>query len=400
MSSSREPLAIDGGRPVRDAWLPYARQSVDEADVAAVVSTLRSDWLTTGPVVEAFELAFARRVGASSGVATSSGTAALHAVMHALKLSAGDEVVTPAMTFAASANCVVYAGATPVFADVDADTLLVDPKSVRERITPRTRAILAVDYAGQPCDYTALRGLASEFGLRIVADGCHALGATLNGQPVGMLADVTAFSFHPVKHITSGEGGMATSDDEALVERMRIFRNHGITTDHRQRERLGRWEYDMVELGYNYRLSDLHCALAMSQLTKLDQWLARRREIASRYDTAFADNRVVRPLARRREVEHAYHLYVVRFELEALRVARDQVFAALRAENIGVNVHYRPVHSHTYYRHNHGTARGDCPVAELAGERILSLPIHPAMCDADVDDVVRAVEKVVAHYAK
>jgi perosamine synthetase len=379
--------------------LPYARQSVDEDDIAAVEAVLRSDWLTTGPKVPEFEAAMARRVGAAHGVAVSSGTAALHAAMHALDIQPGDEVVVPAMTFASTANAVVFEQGVPRFADVDPETLLLDPTDAEARITERTRAIVAVDYAGHPADYEALRTIATRHGLALVADACHALGSWYQGKAVGSLADLTAFSFHPVKHVTTGEGGMVTTDDAALAERMSRFRNHGITTDHRARDRAGSWFYEMVELGVNYRLTDFQAALGISQLTKLDGWLSRRRAIAGRYDEAFADVAGVTPLTVRSDVEHAYHLYVVQLELAHLRGGRAEVYRALRDEGIGVNVHYIPVHLHPYYRERFGTEPGLCPNAEQAYDRILTLPLFPGMSDTDVDDVVRAVTGVLTRLA-
>ncbi len=272
-------LAIDGGRPVRQAVLPYGRQSIDEADVASVVEVLQSDWLTTGPKVSEFEQAFADLVDAEEAVAVSNGTAALHAAMYAIGIGPGDEVIVPPMTFAATANCIVYQGGAPVFVDVDPDTLLLDPVQVEARITSRTKAIIGVDYTGQPCDYDVLRVIADQHGLVLVADACHALGGSYKGRAVGSLADLSIFSFHPVKHITTGEGGIITTDDPSLAQRMRVFRNHGITTDHRQRQREGSWFYEMVDLGYNYRLTDLQCVLGLNQLLKLPAWVARRREI-------------------------------------------------------------------------------------------------------------------------
>jgi perosamine synthetase len=363
--------------------LPYSRQWVDEDDIEAVASALRSDWLTTGPAVDAFEQALAALVGARRGVAVSSGTAALHAAMYALDIGPGDEIVVPPMTFAASANAAVYLGASPVFADVEPDTLLLDPREAEKKITPRTKAIVAVDYAGQPCDYAALRDIAARRHVALLSDACHALGASYHGRPVGALADLTAFSFHPVKHITTGEGGMVLTDDDRLAERMRMFRNHGITTDHRQRAERGAWFYEMADLGFNYRISDFQCALGISQLRKLSLWVERRREIAARYDAAFAGHGSIRPLAVRPGVFHAYHLYVVR-----LATQRDKVFRALRERGIGANVHYIPVHLHPFYRRRFGAAPGLCPVAEAAYEQILSLPVFPRMSDADADRVI------------
>lgn len=393
-----DELALHGGAPVRGHLLPYGRQSIDDADVEAVIAALRSDWLTTGPKVPEFEAAFTAYTQAKEAVAVSNGTAALHAAMAALEIGPGDEVIVPAMTFAASANAVVYQGGVPVFADVSPETLLIDPDSVEALISPRTKAILAVDYAGQPCDYQALRALADKHGLRLAADACHSLGGALQGRPVGTLADVSAFSFHPVKPMTTGEGGMVVTDDPSLARRLRTFRNHGITSDHHAREQAGSWFYEMVELGFNYRLTDLQCALGMSQLKKLPEWLQRRQAIAALYDRAFGAIEGIQPLRSVPGVTHAYHLYVIRLDLERLKTDRATVFAALRAEGIGVNVHYVPVHLHPFYGKRFGTGLGLCPHAEHAYEAILSLPIFPGMSDADGGDVVKALSKVMRAY--
>ncbi len=387
----------DGGFPPRGlrsgSRLPYGRQWIDDEDIAAVAEALRSDWLTTGPRVAEFEESFAAAAGVREAVAVSSGTAALHAAAFALGIGPGDEVLVPAMTFVASANCVVYQGATPVFVDVDPDTLLIDPGDGARKITSRTRAIVAVDYAGQPCAYGELRRLAERAGARILADACHALGGSDGGRPVGSLADLTAFSLHPVKHITTGEGGMITTDDAELARRMRMFRNHGLSSDHREREARGSWYYEMVALGFNYRLTDFQCALGASQLRKLPAWVARRQAIARRYDAAFADAAGIRPLAVRDGVSHAYHLYVVRCDEEGGAPGRAAIFRDLRGQGLGVNVHYLPVHLHAFYRKRFGTGPGLCPAAERAYEQILSLPMFPQMTDRDVDDVVAAVRR-------
>ena len=375
--------------------IPYGKQSIGEDDIAAVVEVLRSDWLTTGPKVPEFEEAFARFVGAKHAVAVSSGTAALHAAMHALGVGPGDEVIVPAMTFAATANCVVFQGGTPIFADVDPDTLLLDPMQAEARITSRTKAIIAVDYAGQPCDYDALRAITSHHKLALVADACHALGGKLGNRPVGSLADLSTFSFHPVKHITTGEGGVITTNDPERATRMRLFRNHGIATDHRQRDNKGTWFYEMVDLGFNYRLTDLQCALGIIQLSKLPEWITKRREIAARYDTEFTYMPEIRPLGVRTGVSHAYHLYVIRLGMESDGVDRGTVFGALRNMGIGVNVHYIPVHLHPFYRERFGTGPGQCPVAEAAYEKILSLPMFPGMSETDVETVIDAVRRAV-----
>lgn len=398
--SNKLSLALYGGTPIRSAPLPYGRQWLDEEDIDAVVAVLRSDWLTTGPKVEEFERTFAEVVGANEAVAVSSGTAALHAAMYAIGIGPGDEVIVPAMTFAATANCVVFQGGTPVFADVDPDTLLIDPAHVEAKITRRTKAIIAVDYAGQPCDYDALRAIADRFGVALVADACHSLGGRYKGRPVGSLADLNVFSFHPVKHITTGEGGMVTTNAPEFARRMRIFRNHGITTDYRQREQQGSWFYEMIDLGYNYRLTDIQCALGLRQLQKLPIWVRRRQDIAEKYNAAFAGISALSPLKVRTDASHAYHLYVVRLDLASLQTGRAEIFAALRAEGIGVNVHYIPVHLHPFYQQRFGTGRGLCPVAEAAYEEIITLPIFPKMSEEDVMDVIFAVHKVLEAYSR
>jgi perosamine synthetase len=391
---------MHGGAPVRQTLLPYGKQWIDDDDIAAVVQVLQSDWLTTGPGVAEFETAFAAHVGAAHAVAVSSGTAALHSTMYALGIKPGDEVIVPTMTFAATANCVVFQGGTPVFADSDPQTLLIDPAQIEQHITPHTRAIIAVDYAGQACDYDTLRTLADQYGLSLVDDACHAIGGSYKGRPVGTLADMNTFSLHPVKHITTGEGGIITTSDADLAQRMRTFRNHGITTDHRQRQQQGSWFYEMVGLGYNYRLTDFQCALGVRQLHKLPGWVARRQQIARRYDEAFAATPALTPLAVQPDTSHAYHLYVLRFELDQLQASRAELFSALRAEGIGVNVHYIPVHLHPFYREHFGTHPGMCPVAEAAYEQIVSLPMFPRMTDADVEDVITALQKMMTYFGR
>ena len=371
--------------------IPYGRQCIDEADIRAVVDVLRSEWLTTGPKVAEFEEVFAYFVGAKYAVAVNSGTAALHAAMFALGIGPGDEVIVPAMTFAATANCVVFQGGTPVFADVDPDTLLIDPSSVENRISPKTRAVIAVDYAGQPCDYDTLAAIARKHKFALVADACHSLGGRYKDRPVGSLALLSAFSFHPVKHITTGEGGMITTNNPNLADKMRLFRNHGITTDHRQRDAQGSWFYEMVDLGYNYRITDFQCALGMSQLKKLSKWIERRREIAHRYDEAFQNVPRVKPLFVQGESFHAYHLYVVRLDLDGTGLNRSTIFRKLRDDGIAVNVHYIPVHLHPYYQKRFHTKPGLCSIAEAAYEQIISLPMYPALSDKEQNYVIKCL---------
>jgi perosamine synthetase len=399
-SVSAQALAIDGGSPVRASFLPYGRQSIDEADIRAVVDVLRSDWLTTGPKVGEFEEAFAARVGAAHAVSFNSGTAALHAAAFAAGLKAGDEAVTTPLTFAATANCVLYQGATPLFADICRDTLNIDPEQVSSKISSRTRAVLPVDYAGHPADMTTIMDIARRHGLTVIEDGCHALGAEYGGRRVGSIADMTVFSFHPVKHVTTGEGGMVTTDHPQFAETLRRFRNHGISSEARQRQNAGQWHYEMVLLGFNYRLPDIVCALGIEQLKRLDANLARRREIAAQYTAAFREIPGVIPPAVRPEVNPAWHLYPIRLDLEKLTADRAKIFRALRAENIGVNVHYIPVHLHPYYRDHFGYHGGEFPVAEDAYSRLISLPMFHAMTDQDVKDVIAAVTKVLTNYLR
>ena len=374
--------------------IPYGRQAIDEEDIRAVIEALASDWLTTGPKVEEFEKALADYVGVNYAVAVSSGTAALHCAMYAVGIGPGDEVIVPAMTFAATANSAIYQGGVPVFADVEGETLLLDPQSVEAHITTKTKAVVAVDYAGQPCDYDALREICGKHGLVLVADGCHALGGEYKGRKVGSLADLTVFSFHPVKHITTGEGGAIMTNSEELYSRLRLFRNHGMTSDFRQRAEAGSWYYEIVDLGYNYRITDIQCALGCSQLKKLPEFLKRRREIAGRYDAFFADIPEVNPLSVQAAVQHAYHLYVVRIDLDALALDRKTLFKQMRDKGVEVNVHYIPVHLHPYYRKRFGLGPGLCPVAEAAYERIVSLPVCPRLTDGEVQYVMNALEEV------
>jgi UDP-4-amino-4,6-dideoxy-N-acetyl-beta-L-altrosamine transaminase len=389
--------ALEGGRPVRERMLPYGRHELDEADIQAVVEVLRGEWLTNGPTVARFEQAFAEAVGATFAVAFSSGTAALHAAAFAAGIGPGDEVITSPLTFLASANCLLYCGARPVFADIDPATLNLDPAKVQAALSPRTRAILPIHFAGLPCPMDAIHAIARSRTLAVIEDAAHALGAEWDGRRIGSASDLTTFSFHPVKHITTGEGGMVTGNDPALAESLKRFRNHGIEREVRQRQATTRsaWQQPMVAFGFNYRLTDIHSALGLSQLRRLDSRLARREEIARRYHEAFAAMPEVTAAPTRRGTRHAWHIYPLLLNGEMLRRDREAIFQALRAENIGVGVHYLPVHLHPYYRERLGTGPCLCPAAEAAFERLLTLPLFPGMADADAADVIAAVEKVI-----
>jgi perosamine synthetase len=343
LESKVNKLAIDGGAPTRNTMLAYGRQSIDDEDRQAVDQVLRGDWLTTGPMVKAFEDAVCQYTGAPESIAVNTGTAALHAATWAAGIGKGDEVIVPAISFVASANCVLYTGGTPVFADLSADTLNIDPADVERKITSRTKAIVAVDFAGHPADHDRLREIADKHKLVVIEDAAHSLGATYKGRKVGSLQDMTILSFHPVKHITTGEGGMVTTSDLGTAKKIRSFRHHGIDLDLHQRAQTQSWRYDIVTLGYNYRIPDINCALGVSQIRKLDDWLVRRRQIAATYSEVLSQVDGIEVPVQRDECVSAWHLYVIRLKLDKFTVGRDRIFDALRAENIGVNVHYIPI---------------------------------------------------------
>jgi len=379
---------------VSGEFIPYGRQIIEDDDVAAVVGVLRGDWLTTGPAVVTFEEEFAAFVEAPHAVAVSSGTAALHLSALVADLGPGDEVIVPALTFVASANAARYVGATVVFADVDPRTWLIDVHAVRELITTRTKAIVGVDYAGSPCDWPALRELADAHGLVLIEDAAHAPGASIDGRQVGSFADFTCFSFHPVKHLTTAEGGMVTTTTSERADRLRSVRGHGIANDFRARESAGTWEYDQRELGFNYRLPDTACALGLSQLHKQPEWLRRRRRIAERYDSAFAGMPEVQTQVVPDGRVSAWHLYPVRITSPDAADLRARVFAQMREAGIGVNVHYRPVYLNSYYR-DLGYPEGLCPQAEAIYSGLLSLPMWPGLTEAQQDRVVSTLSEAL-----
>ncbi|OPJ63284.1 UDP-4-amino-4,6-dideoxy-N-acetyl-beta-L-altrosamine transaminase [Clostridium oryzae] len=391
-------LAINGGKPVRDTYLAYGRQSIDDNDIQAVVDVLKGDFLTTGPKVAEFENNIAAYVGAKHAVAVSNGTAALHMACFAAGIKNGDEVIVAPLTFAASANCVLYCGGTPVFADIDERTYNLDPNKIEDKITDGTRAIIPVDFTGQSVDMDKIRAIADKHKLTIIEDGAHALGSEYKEKKVGNIAELTEFSFHPVKPITTGEGGIVITNDDRLYERMLLFRTHGITRDEKlMTHSEGPWYYEQLDLGYNYRITDIQCALGSSQMQKLDKFIARRRQIVKAYNEAFKGiDEVITPF----EPDYSnsgWHIYVIRLKLDKLKVSRKEVFEALRAENIGVNVHYLPVYLHPYYK-KLGYQEGLCPNAESVYQSIITLPLFPGMEKQDVDDVVAAVKKVIEYY--
>lgn len=394
--------AIKGGTPVRppEKKIYYGRQWIDEDDIKAVADTLRSDFITCGPAVEALERKLEAYTGAKHAVAVSNGTAALHAACAAAGIGPGDEVITTPLTFMASANCALYVGAKPVFADVDPETMNIDPASVAERITERTKAVVAVDYTGQVADIDALRALCDKHHLLLIEDAAHSIGSKYNGKPVGSLADFTCFSFHPVKTVTSGEGGAVLTDDDAWARRLRLFRSHAMEHDPEKMTagpHEGSWVYEQQFLGYNYRMTDFQAALLTSQLGKIDCFIARRKEIVKRYDEAFRD---LPGLLRGKEIpqsDTARHLYVIRLDLQRLSCTRAEFFNAMGAENVQCQVHYVPVYRFPYYQLL-GYAQDACPHAEAVYAGIMSIPLYPALTDADVEDVIRAVTKLVKYY--
>lgn len=371
--------------------IPYGRQCIEEDDMQAVIDVLRSDYLTTGPKVAEFEKKVADYVGAKYAVAVSNGTAALHIACLAAGITAGDEVITTPVTFAASANCVLYCGGTPVFADIDLKTYNIDPEDIRRKITSRTKAIIPVHLAGQPCDMDAIHAIAKEYHLIVIEDGAHALGAEYKGRKIGVLSDMTTFSFHPVKPITTGEGGMVMTNDKNLYQRLCMFRSHGITRDKELLENHeGAWYYEQQLLGYNYRITDIQCALGMSQLNKLERFLTRRRELAQRYNEAFADYKDIITPYQAEGVNSGWHLYIVQIN----GYDRREVFERLQEKGIGVNVHYIPVYMHPYYQ-EHGYGEVHCKNAERVYEHMLSLPLYPLLSNEEQDAVISDVKFIV-----
>lgn len=370
--------------------IPYGRQTIDEDDINAVVDVLKSDYLTTGPKIAEFEQAVVSYTGAKYAVAISNGTSALHAACFAAGIGRGDEVITTPLTFAASANCVLYCGGTPVFADVDPYTYNIDPEDIRKKITDKTKAIIAVHLAGQPCDMDEIHSIAQEHNLIVIEDGAHALGSVYKGKKVGCLSDMTTFSFHPVKPITTGEGGMIMTDNEELYKRLVLFRSHGITRDNSMMTRNeGPWFYQQLDLGYNYRITDIQCALGCSQMRKLDKFLKRRRELVERYNNAFIEcDNIVTPY-QLPDTQSGWHLYIVQVK----NYDRKQVFETLRDKGIGVNVHYIPVYMHPYYQ-EHGYKDVHCANAEEIYSHIISLPLYPGLTDDQQDYVIDTLKQL------
>ncbi|MGJ9458022.1 UDP-4-amino-4,6-dideoxy-N-acetyl-beta-L-altrosamine transaminase [Oceanobacillus sp. CF4.6] len=395
----KEELALHGGNPIRDSYLPYGKQWIDDEDVKAVIDVLKSDFITTGPTIFNFEKEIAEFVGAKYAVAFSSGTAALHAACFAAGIKENDEVITTSMTFAASSNCILYVGGSPVFADIDPNTYNISPQSIKSNINEKTKAIITVDFTGQPAEYDEILSLAKDHGIIVIDDAAHALGAAYKEKYVGSIGDMTMFSFHPVKHITTGEGGMITTNNEDYYEKLLLFRSHGITRDSlKLKDHQGPWYYEMQELGFNYRMTDIQAALGLSQVKKLNTFLNKRREFAKKYTESFADVDAILTPYQQSDSNSSWHLYIIRLKLEKLNADRTEIFKALQKENIGVNVHYIPVHLHPFYQQL-GYEKGSCPNAEKLYQEIITLPLFPRMSEQDLNDVIAGVKKVISYYS-
>lgn len=371
-------------------YIPYGRQCIEEDDIEEVVKVLRSDYVTTGPAVTEFEKTVAEYTGAKYAVAVSNGTAALHVACLAAGIKEGDEVITTPITFAASANCALYCGAKPVFADIEEDTYNIDPSKIEEKITEKTKAIIAVHFTGQPCKMDEIHAIARKHNIIVIEDAAHALGADYKGRKIGSISDMTTFSFHPVKHITTGEGGMITTNNKELYDRLVLFRSHGITRDESFLEKNeGGWYYEQLGLGYNYRITDIQCALGISQMKKIDRFVERRREIAKRYDEAFKSMEGIVTPKQEEGCNNSWHLYVIQIRNKK----RKEVFDALRNKNIGVNVHYIPVYKHPYYQKN-GYQDVCCENAEAYYEKAISIPMYPLLTEDEQDYVIKTIKEL------
>lgn len=393
-------LAIFGGQPTRKKMIPYGKQYIDDEDIEEVIKVIKSPFLTTGPKVSEFEDALCQYTKARYACAVSNGTAALHIACMSAGIKEGDEVITTPMTFAASANCILYCGGKPVFADIDEDTWNIDPLKVEEKISKKTKAIIAVDYTGQAAKLDELKSICTRNGLFLIEDASHSIGTKYKGNYVGSIADLTTFSFHPVKTITCGEGGAVLTNDKTLDNKMKLIRSHGITRDESLLSQKPYGGYnEQIELGYNYRMTDIQAALGISQLKKIELFSKRRKEIVHQYNEAFS--RIPELILQKEiaESDTTRHLYVLRFNTEMLRGGRKEIYEALSAEGIGLQVHYLPVYLHPYYK-NLGYKKGLCKNAEALYEEIITLPLFYGMSDEDVSDVIKAIKKVVSYYRK
>lgn len=396
-----ERLAIFGGKPALEQKIGYSHQYIDDADIQAVVNVLKSDYLTCGPEIDVAEKKLCEVTGAKHAVLIANGTAALHAACFAAGIGPGDEVITTPITFAASANCALYCGGRPVFADINPETYNIDPESIEAHITSKTKAVVAVDFTGQAVEIKRIREICDKHGLIFIEDAAHSLGTKYDGKPVGSLADMTEFSFHPVKTCTAGEGGAITTNSDELYKQLVLFRTHGITRvqDWMDKPSEGGWYYQQVALGYNYRMTDMQAALLSSQLDKLDMFAARRKELVKRYDEAFSHMPEITIQKEIPESDTVRHLYILQFNMEMLKCGRREIFDALQAEGVGVNVHYIPTYTFPYYQ-KLGYKMGSCPNAERLYERIVSIPLYYSLTNDQQDKVIDAVKKVIEYYRR
>lgn len=396
-----EELAINGGKPVFEKKIGYGHQYIDDADIQAVVDVLKSDFLTCGPKIEEAEKKLCKITGAKYAVLIANGTAALHAMIFAAGIGPGDEVITTPITFAASANCALYCGAKPVFADINPETYNIDPASIEANITSKTKAVVAVDFTGQAVEVDKIRTICDKHNLIFIEDAAHSLGTKYNGKPVGSLADMTEFSFHPVKTCTAGEGGAVTTNNEEFYKRLVLFRTHGITRaqEFMDKPSEGGWYYQQVDLGYNYRMTDIQASLLSSQLDKLAMFGKRRKDLVKRYDEAFSSMPEIVVQKEIAESDTVRHLYIIQINMDLLKCTRREVFESLQAEGVGVNVHYIPVYSFPYYQRL-GYKMGECPNAEKLYERIISIPLYYSLTDDEQEKVIKAVKKVIAYYRR
>jgi len=372
--------------------VPYGRQSIDDEDLRAVNEVLKSDWLTTGPKVDEFERSICRYCGCRYAVAVNSGTSALDIAIQSLELPQGTEVITTPFTFAATSNALLYNGLVPVYADISRDTRNIDPMDIRKKITNKTGAILFVDYAGQPCESAELREICGEYDLFMIEDACHALGAAYQGKKIGSLADMTIFSFHPVKLITTGEGGMVTTNDSSRADTLRLLRSHGIDkTAHHLSETDAPWAYDMVTLGRNYRMTDIQAALGVTQAKKIDLFVQKRTKLSQLYTALLQDIPQIELPVTRENVTHAWHIYTIL--LKGIR--RDTVFSHLKSHNIGVNLHYIPTYRFSYYQKNHPQNSSLFPVTEDVFKHILTLPLYPELQEEEILFIVETLKKAI-----
>ncbi len=374
--------------------IPYGKQTIDKSDIDTIVKIMEENtYLTTGPRVQEFEENVCNYIGCKYGLAVNSGTAALHCAIFSLGIKEGDEVIVPAISFVASSNCVLYEGGTPIFCDIDPNTLNIDINKIEGLITSKTKAIIMVDMCGQPCEYNEIREICTKYNLCLIQDSAHSIGGEYNNQKVGSYADITCFSFHPVKNITTCEGGMMVTNNSIFFEKGKLCRSHGITRDFMEREKTNSHYYDMVELGFNYRIPDILCALGINQMAKLDSFIKKRNEIANKYNSFFSNyNELLEPLHNYHL--NAYHIYVIKLKLENLMLTRDEVFTKLKESKIGVNVHYMPIYYHTYYK-KLGYKKGLCPEAENCYERIITLPIFPLLKDEEIDYVCKTLVEIL-----